>query len=253
VGGREKSRGRAGCPPLRTVAIAAAAVWTLPALAPVVPALAGALRIPTRCALPGAVALTFDDGPHPRGTPAVLDALAAADAHATFFLVGEQVRRSPTLVSDIVAAGHSVGFHGGCHRNLLRLPPRAVARDFDEGADALGAVLGAPPVLHRPPLGIYSWPALSAVRARGWTPVLWSRWGRDWTRRATPQSVARRSTQGIREGDVVLLHDADFYSAPGCWKATAAALPRVLDLIAAAGLRVEPLTGAADLLQPSGR
>jgi len=238
---------------LRTVAIAAAAVWTLPALAPVVPALAGALRIPTRCALPGAVALTFDDGPHPRGTPAVLDALAAAGARATFFLVAEQVRRNPAVACEIVAAGHAVGFHGLRHRNLLRLAPAAVARDFDEGADALAQTLGVAPVLHRAPYGIYSWPALRAVRARGWTPVLWSRWGRDWTRRATSVSVARRAAAGIRAGDIVLLHDADDYSAPGCWKATVGALPRVLELIGEAGLRAAPIAGPGDLAHPSGR
>jgi peptidoglycan/xylan/chitin deacetylase (PgdA/CDA1 family) len=242
---------------VRTAALAAGAgagaAWALPALAPVVPGLADALRIPTRCALPRAVALTFDDGPHPRGTPAVLDALAAGGVRATFFLVAEQVARGPALAAEIVAAGHAVGFHGGRHRNLLRIPPRAVARDFDAGADVLASVLGVAPVLHRPPLGIYSWPALAAVRARGWTPVLWSRWGRDWTRRATPESVARRSAQGVRAGDVLLLHDADTYSAPGCWKATVAALPRVLEATAAAGLRAAPLTGAADLVHPAGR
>jgi peptidoglycan/xylan/chitin deacetylase (PgdA/CDA1 family) len=242
---------------VRSAALAAGAgagaAWALPALAPVVPGLAGLLRIATRCALPGAVALTFDDGPQPRGTPAVLDALAAAGVRATFFLVGEQVGRHPALAAEIVAAGHAVGFHGGRHRSLLRLPPRALARDLDAGADVLASVLGLAPSLHRPPLGIYSWPALAAVRARGWTPVLWSRWGRDWTRRATAESVARRAAQGVRDGDVLLLHDADTYSAPGCWKATVAALPRVLEQIAAAGLRAEPLSGAADLVQPVGR
>jgi len=219
----------------------------------VVPPLAGALRIPTRCARPRAVALTFDDGPHLRGTPAVLDALAAADVRATFFLVGEQVRRNPALAAEIAAAGHAVGFHGQRHRNLLRLLPAAVARDFDEGAEVLAAALGVAPSLHRPPYGIYSWAALAAVRRRGWTPVLWSRWGRDWTRRATAASVARRVAAGVRAGDVLLLHDADDYSAPECWRATAAALPRVLERIAAAGLRVEPVRGPGDLAQPSGR
>src|SRR3954471_20867821 len=219
----------------------AAAVWALPALAPVVPALAGALGIPTRIAVPGAVAITFDDGPHARGTPAVVDALAAAGARATFFLVAEQVRRNPAVACEIVAAGHAVGFHGLRHRNLLRLPPAAWARHSDEGATALPETLGVAPVLHRAPYGSYSWPALRAVRARGWTPVLWSRWGRDWTRRATPEGIAGKVAGGVRAGDVLLLHDADHYSAPGSHERTAAALPRVLEAIAAAGLRAVAL------------
>ena len=107
------------------LATGAAAAWAAPALAPVVPGVAAALRVPTRCAVPGAVAITFDDGPHSQGTPAVLAALAAADARATFFLVGEQVRRDPGLAAEVAAAGHAVAVHGDRHRNLLRLTPRS--------------------------------------------------------------------------------------------------------------------------------
>ena len=231
----------------------AVAAWSLPAAAPVVPSLAGALRIPTGCSRPGCVALTFDDGPHPLGTPAVLDALADAGVRATFFLVGEQVRRGPELAQEIAAAGHVVALHGQRHRVLLRLPPGALQRDLDQGADIVAGATGVAPTLHRAPLGIYSWTALAAVRRRGWTPVLWSRWGRDWTRRATGASVAARAADGIRGGDVVLLHDADHYSAPGCWRATVAALPRILELIAAAGLRVEPIAAGGDLAHAPGR
>ena len=67
------------------------------------------------------VALTFDDGPHPEGTPAVLEALARAGARATFFVVGEQVQRRPALVAEIAAAGHVVALHGYRHRLQLRL------------------------------------------------------------------------------------------------------------------------------------
>jgi peptidoglycan/xylan/chitin deacetylase (PgdA/CDA1 family) len=226
---------------------AALALWSLPALAPVVPSLAGGLRIETRIAVPGAVALTFDDGPHRAGTPAVLEILAAAGARATFFMVGEQVLRNPALAAEVVAAGHMVAVHGHRHRNLLRLPPAAIATDFDRAAATIEEATGVSPSLHRPPYGIYSWPALRAVRTRGWTPTLWSRWGRDWTRRATPAQIAAKVSLDVRAGDVLLLHDADDYSASGSHLRTAAALPRVLERVAAAGLELAPLG------QPSGR
>jgi peptidoglycan-N-acetylglucosamine deacetylase len=235
------------------LAAGATAAWAAPALAPVVPVVARTLGIPTRSALPGTVAITFDDGPHPQGTPAVLDALAAAGAHATFFLVGEQVRRRQALAREVVAAGHAVGIHADRHRNLLRLGPRALAEDLDRAAATIADAVGIEPVLHRAPYGIYSAPALRAIRARGWMPLLWSRWGRDWRRSATPASVAATVAGGVRGGDVLLLHDADDYSAPGCWRATAAALPRVLDLIAEAGLRPEPIAAPGDVAQPRGR
>ena len=77
------------------------------------------------------MALTFDDGPHPAGTPAVLGVLERAGARATFFLVGEQVRRDPALAREIVAAGHAVALHGDRHRCQLRLTPRALDEDLD--------------------------------------------------------------------------------------------------------------------------
>jgi peptidoglycan/xylan/chitin deacetylase (PgdA/CDA1 family) len=228
---------------------AVAAGWSLPALAPIVPRVAAALGIPTRAAARNGVAITFDDGPDPRGTPAVLDALAAAQARATFFLIGEQVERAPALAAELVAAGHTVAVHGHRHRNLLRLSRRAVDADLDRAAAVIAGTTGVQPVLHRAPYGVYSWPALVAVRDRGWTPVLWSRWGRDWRRSATAASVSALVADGVRAGDVLLLHDGDRYSAAGSWRATAAALPRVLDAIAAAGLATVTLSAPADLAQ----
>jgi peptidoglycan/xylan/chitin deacetylase (PgdA/CDA1 family) len=232
---------------------ALAAGWSLPAVAPIVPPVARALGVPTRASAPRAVAITFDDGPHAAGTPAVLDALAAAGASATFFLVGEQVLRLPALAAEIVSAGHAVAVHGHRHRNLLRLTRSVIDADLDRAAAAIADAAGVQPRLHRPPYGIYSWPALAAVRTRGWTPVLWSRWGRDWRRSATGSGVAALVADGVRAGDVLLLHDADHYSAAESWRATAAALPRVLETIAAAGLATVPLAAASDLAQPSGR
>jgi len=214
--------------------------WSLPAFAPLSRPLAGALRIPRT--ITSGVAVTFDDGPHPQGTPAVLEVLADHGATATFFMLGEQVIKAPALAREVVAAGHHVGIHGHRHRNLLRLPPAVIARDLDRAYAVIAEATDRAPRLHRAPYGIYSWPALNTVRARGWTPLLWSRWGRDWTRHATPGSIA--STVGqLVDGDVVLLHDADDYSAPGSWRRTAAALPFVLESIAASGLPCVSLSG----------
>jgi peptidoglycan-N-acetylglucosamine deacetylase len=236
----------------RVGALLAAGVWAGPAAAPVAAPVATLLRISRRTADPGRVALTFDDGPHPRGTPLVLDVLADHGASATFFLVGEQVRRTGSLAAEIVAAGHGIAVHGDRHRLLLRLSPRAIAADLDRAADTIASATGVEPTLHRAPYGVYSWPALRDVRRRGWTPVLWSAWGRDWTVRATARSVGRRVVRDLDLGAVVLLHDADDYSAPGSWRATVGALPAILDEAAARGLRPEAVRSAAHV-QPSGR
>ncbi|HMG98890.1 MAG TPA: polysaccharide deacetylase family protein, partial [Gaiellales bacterium] len=86
---------------LAAIGLAGAAGWTWPAPAPLVPGIAERLGIPCRLASATGVALTFDDGPHPEGTPAVLEALDAAGATATFFLVGEQVERWPEVAARI--------------------------------------------------------------------------------------------------------------------------------------------------------
>ncbi|HET7484876.1 MAG TPA: polysaccharide deacetylase family protein [Solirubrobacterales bacterium] len=222
--------------------VSAAAVFHAgPAPAPVVPGLAGALDIPTRQDGADGVALTFDDGPHPQGTPAVLETLREHGATATFFLAGEQVVRRPALAAEIVAAGHRVELHCHRHRNLLRLGVREFLEDAERARAAIEEASGQAIADYRPPYGIFSTATLRAVRRRGWRPVLWSRWGKDWRKRATAESIARRSGSGIRAGDIVLLHDADYYSARGSWMRTAAALPLILTELESRGLKTVSL------------
>ncbi len=216
---------------------ATAVAYAGTALAPVVPGIGTALGIELRQEGEEGVALTFDDGPHPQGTPAVLETLREAGARATFFLAGEQVVQRPALVAEIVAAGHRVELHCHRHRNQLRLGPRQLLADADRAKAAIEEAGGQAIADYRPPYGIFSAIGLGAIRSRGWRPVLWSQWGRDWTRRATPASIAHRATASARAGDIILLHDADYYSAPGSWVRTAAALPIILEELEARGLK----------------
>ena len=208
-----------------------------PALAPVVPAIGDALGVTLRQDGEAGVAITFDDGPHPQGTPAVLEILREAGAVATFFLAGEQVERRPSLVAEIVAAGHRVELHCHRHRNQLRLTPRDLLDDAERAKAAIEEAGGQEVRDYRPPYGIFSGAGLRAIRGRGWRPVLWSRWGKDWRKNATPNSIAARATAGIGPGDVLLLHDADYYSAPGSWICTAGALPSILATLDERGLK----------------
>jgi peptidoglycan/xylan/chitin deacetylase (PgdA/CDA1 family) len=197
-------------------------------LAPVVPACASRLDIPRTLGQATGVALTFDDGPHPQGTPAILKLLEDHRASATFFLVGEQVQRRPQLAREIADRGHLVALHGHRHRLQPRLPATTVRDDLRRGAEAIQSATGTAPKLHRPPFGIYSPAGLEAARAAGLQPLLWSRWGKDWRKFTTPTRIATRVTGGVAAGDVILLHDADFYSAKRSHERTAAALPLIL-------------------------
>jgi peptidoglycan/xylan/chitin deacetylase (PgdA/CDA1 family) len=197
-------------------------------LAPVNRAAAAALTLPRTLPSAPGVALTFDDGPHPEGTPMILDRRARHRATATFFVVGEQVRRRPALLARVRAQGHQVALHGDRHRLQLRLGRGALFDDLQRGMAAIEDALGEPPRLHRPPYGIYSAPGLVAARAAGLTPLLWSRWGKDWRPLTTPARIAGRAMRGLLPGDVILLHDADFYSSRGSHRRTAAAVEIML-------------------------
>ncbi len=183
--------------PLAGAGLGAAAVLHAgPALAPVLPGVGPALGLRHRLDGAAEIALTFDDGPHPQGTERTLEALRAAGVAATFFLVGEQVEQHRAIAAEIVAAGHGVGLHCHRHRNLLRLGPGQIRADLERARALIEEATERPIALHRPPYGIYSGAGLAVVRSRGWEPVLWSRWGRDWAGDATPESIARLCTRG---------------------------------------------------------
>jgi peptidoglycan-N-acetylglucosamine deacetylase len=230
----------------RLALVTAAAAWSAPALAPIVPAVAEALGVPRRLR-PGAtgVALTFDDGPHPDGTPALLDLLGERNVGAIFFLTGEQVERWPQIAERVAREGHTVALHGYRHRNLLRLPPAAFARDLERGARTIEHATGITPTLYRPPYGIFSLAGLSLARRHGYELLLWSRWGHDWRRFTNPPKIAAEVTHDLQRGDVLLLHDADHYNAPGSWRNTLAAMPRILEAIEERGLRAVTAQEAA--------
>ena len=119
---------------------------------------------------------------------------------------------------------------------------RALEDDLDRAVEVIAAATGHVPRSYRPPYGVFSSGGLKLVRRRGWAPLLWSRWGRDWGARETSDDIARRATRSLAPGDVVLLHDADHYSAPNSWRRTAGALPSILAAVERLGEPLVPVT-----------
>lgn len=188
------------------------------------------------------VAVTFDDGPHPVGTPAVLDALDDLGWRGTFFVLGNQARKYAEIVTEIAARGHEVGVHGDEHRYLIARGPAGATADLGRAVDTVGDLLGQVPRWWRPPYGVLSGPALLAAARRGVRPVLWSAWGRDWRAQATPESVVADLCRRPLAGGTLLLHDSDVMSAPGSWRTTVAALPGLAAALEDAGLAPRPLS-----------
>jgi peptidoglycan/xylan/chitin deacetylase (PgdA/CDA1 family) len=217
-------------------------LWS-PAAAALSPRVADRFGIRTTLPSERGVLLTFDDGPHAAGTAAILAALDRARAPAVFFVSGEQVGRYPELVREIVGAGHEVGLHGHRHQTRRQWSRHLLAGDTARALDAVFDIAGVVPRLYRPPHGVFTVTGLRLIRGLGLEPLLWSRWGRDWRRGATSSAIARRATAGIRAGDVVLLHDADHYSAAGSWRRTAEAVPEIVERLAATGLAASSVRG----------
>lgn len=225
---------------LAAVACAAAAAYASPGLGAV-----GRLRYPgvvRRLEGRGdTVALTFDDGPHPAGTPAVLAELERHGLLATFYVVAARARRHPAELRQVVAAGHELGLHGGPHLPHALLPPLVLERMLAAARAEIEDLGGTDVQSVRAPFGAASLATLRYAATAGLPLVSWSRWGRDWEPRAAPDAIARRVAGGVEAGDILLLHDSDAYSAPGSWQRTVAALPEIARRIRDAGLETVPL------------
>ena len=153
------------------------------------------------------VALTFDDGPDPRSTPAVLDLLAAAGVRATFFLVGQRAAAHPALVERTARDGHAIGSHSWSHPVPWRTSAVDLLRDYRRGHEAVQQALGGATRLFRPPHGHLGPASTAAVRLLRLRPVLWTHDPEDW-RAGVGAADLRRRLADVCDGGVVLLHDA---------------------------------------------
>jgi peptidoglycan/xylan/chitin deacetylase (PgdA/CDA1 family) len=186
------------------------------------------------------VALTFDDGPDLRSTPEFLRLLDELGVRATFFVLGRHLG-DRHLLREMTARGHEVGVHGWDHRPAVLHHPHGLRDGIRHTRALVEDATGQPVRWYRPPYGVGSAATSWAARSAGLTTMLWSAWGRDWERRATPQSVAALVTSQLRPGGTVLLHDSDRTSARGSWRTTLAATQLLVPRWTAAGLEVGPL------------
>jgi peptidoglycan/xylan/chitin deacetylase (PgdA/CDA1 family) len=193
------------------------------------------------------IALTFDDGPDPVTTPAILDVLRDYHIKATFFVIGARAEQHPELIERMFDEGHALGNHTYYHRDLTKLVPESAQRELQDTQAVVDRALGRHyrVTLFRPPCGapyntdIGKLPAFQeAMREQQMYPVMWTIDPRDWALGYQPESIVTNLSQGTPEaGGVVLLHDTQ--------PQTAEALPKILDYYAASGFE---FTGVRDLL-----
>ena len=190
------------------------------------------------------VALTFDDGPNPDATPAILDALGARGVKGSFFILGRHAERWPHLVRRIAEEGHCVCNHGYYHRKLHFKSPSYVRNDLQLGTRAITDASGARPAFFRAPHGFRSPWVTAIARSLGQRTVGWSKGVWD---SALPgvEVIAERTVRAARPGAILLLHDGDGYDPLGNRTQTARAVPLVVDRIREAGLEFATLDSAA--------
>jgi peptidoglycan/xylan/chitin deacetylase (PgdA/CDA1 family) len=169
-----------------------------------------------------AVALTFDDGPHPKTCSAILNVLRREKVRATFFPVGYRLQQYPHLLERMVAEGHEVGNHTWTHRRLTRLAPDEVRREVRQVRDLVYRRTGTAPVLMRPPGGTYDTRVLRICGEEGFEVCLWSANAGDW-KRMPAQEVAAKVLRQAHPGAIVLMHD-EFAQTP---KALARIIPEL--------------------------
>jgi len=160
------------------------------------------------------IALTFDDGPHPRDTPQVLDVLAKHDVHATFFLIGQDVEQYPNLVKQIHDCGHQLALH--CYRHLPFPMENAstLKRQLGQSRNAIVNACGISPetIRHvRPPYGFFTANTLSLLNEWGYRLVLW-----DYMPLHFIQPTAwtiKQLVEPTAPGSIIVLHDGKGHGA----------------------------------------
>lgn len=157
------------------------------------------------------VALTFDDGPAGKITPEILDILQEKKIKATFFVVGEQVKKFPDLVSREVAGGHEVGNHSYSHPTLVNLSESAIAEELIKTENEILKV--APkPIIFRPPGGLSNNKVLKIARNSEYSIILWTIDTVDW-RVPAVGDIVDLVVKEVKPGSIILLHDGNFASS----------------------------------------
>ncbi len=190
------------------------------------------------------MALTFDDGPDPEYTPAVLDELRRLGVVATFFLVGHRARAHPEIVRRIVAEGHAIGSHSDSHPDPWGLPVASLVREYRVGRARVEWAAERRVQLFRPPKGYIDSRGAVAILAARVRPWLWTIDPRDWVPDVGPTDILAGIDQ-LKADDVILLHDAiERPLAPSALdrSATVAVLPALAALAGGRGLRFETLS-----------
>ncbi len=152
------------------------------------------------------IALTFDDGPHPKYTPQILKILYENEAAATFFVVGENAERYPELVRAEYDLGFEIGNHTYTHFHLNEKNINALYDDIKKADDIICKITGEIPKLFRPPEGKHNGRLDGIIKKAGKSTVLWTVDTRDWAH-TDKEKIIENIKNNVKNGSVILFHD----------------------------------------------
>lgn len=175
------------------------------------------------------VYLTFDDGPIPEETPWVLDVLDRYGVKATFFMVGDNVRRYPELFEEVKRRGHSYGNHTMHHLQGIKECNQRYFRDITEASNLIHSTL------FRPPHGIM-WPGQARLIKRHYNVVMYDLVTRDYSKKLTPDEVFDNVRRYARNGSIIVFHDS--IKAGDNMRQ---ALPRAIEWLLEQGYEFQPI------------
>ena len=153
-----------------------------------------------------AIALTFDDGPHPRYTDMILDILNEYGIRATFFAVGENVALYGEQIKRIASEGHEIGNHTYSHCSLKKINRDSLMAELTATAEKIKEVTGVAPRIFRPPEGCCNKTVVDCANEMGYATVLWTVDPRDWAS-PTVSEVAANIEKNVKCGSIILCHD----------------------------------------------
>ena len=174
------------------------------------------------------IALTFDDGPHPRYTDMILDILKEYGIRATFFTVGENAALYPDQLRRIAAEGHEIGNHTYTHADLKKIERSAFIRELSDTERIIEELTGKLPTVFRPPEGCCNKTVVECANERGYITVLWTVDPRDWSSPPAAR-VAENILRNVRSGSVILCHDYNSNKKSPTPEALRTVIPALID------------------------
>ncbi len=159
------------------------------------------------------IALTFDDGPHPRYTPKILDILDEYGIKATFFVIGVNADHYPNAMESVIRRGHEIGNHTYSHPHVSCLDSQTLRQEVEKCESTIYGLTDYKTKLFRPPEGLIDADVRQVLRNLDYKVILWDIDTKDWAN-TPPEAIAENVIKQVSSGDIILMHDYIAHDSP---------------------------------------